>query len=304
LSYSIVVVSWECAEQVRALVESMNAHLTGERPELVVADNHSSDDPEAEANEWSGETRFLQIGFNAGFGAATNAGVEIAAHEGVVMLNPDTRLLDAGLGSIAREAVDRNELVGPRLLNEDGSPQPSASGPPVGPWPWVGALVPGALAPTPIRARTEPWRLDRATEVAWLTGACVAGPRDALLSLGPFDPDIHLFAEDMDLGLRAAREGIRSRFCPELCSVVHLGGASTAVALPEGTQRTIAENRRAVIRDVYGERRERAASRALRLNLRLRVIVKGLLRRDAERERAELDATRAAIAAAEPPERG
>ncbi len=303
MSCSIVVVTWECADRLRALVESMDSRL-GDGPELIVVDNASSDDPEAAARGRRGETRFIQMGTNAGFGAATNAGVEAAGGAGVVMLNPDTVLVDAGLLELAREAVRRGALVGPRLLNEDGSPQPSASGPPVGPWPWVGAVVPGALAPAPVRRRTEPWRLHGPARVAWLTGACVAGPRDVLRTLGPFDPRIHLFAEDMDLGLRAARTGVESWFRPDLCSVVHLGGSSAAVGYPTGVQEVVAANRRAVLCRAYGAPRERAAWRALRLNLRLRVIAKGALRRDAARERAELAATRSATPAAEPAARG
>ena len=68
----------------------------------------------------------------------------------------------------------------------------------------------------------------------------MAAPRDALLALGPFDPAIHLYSEDMDLGLRAARAGIPSYFCPDVCRVIHRGGASTSIAFPEGAGRLAA----------------------------------------------------------------
>ena len=153
---------------------TMNRHL-GSAPELVVVDNLSRDDPERAAREYRGQVRFVPLERNVGFGAACNIGVENASGSCVVMLNPDTELVDASLDELAAFALRRRALAGPRLLNPDGSVQPSASGAPVGPWPWVGAILPGRLQPGPLRDRTEPWRATHTVRVAWLTGACVAG---------------------------------------------------------------------------------------------------------------------------------
>ena len=212
---------------------TMNRHL-GSAPELVVVDNRSGDDPERAARGYRGQVRFMPLERNVGFGAACNVGVESASGSCVVMLNPDAELVDASLDELAAFALGRQALAGPRLLNQDGSVQPSASGTPVGLWPWVGAIIPGRLQPPPLRRRAEPWRARRTVRVAWLTGACVAAPRDALLALGPFDPSIHMYSEDMDLGLRAARAGIPSYFCPDVCRVIHRGGASSLDRVPGG----------------------------------------------------------------------
>lgn len=246
MSYSIVVVTWESAAHLRALVDSMRRHLADE-PELIVVDNASSDDVAAAAGSWAGEASLIGLERNVGFGTAANRGVEAASGEAVVVLNPDTLLLDASLRDLVELALRRCALAGPRVLNPDRSPQPSASGPPVGAWPWIGAVVPGRVQPERLKARTEPWRLESTTPVAWLTGACIAAPRSTLLQLGPFDSAIHLYAEDMDLGLRAARAGVSSYFCPDVCRIVHHGGASTAMLYPRGSEGAIALNRRAVL---------------------------------------------------------
>jgi len=236
--------------------------------------------------------RFMPLERNVGFGAACNIGVENASGSCIVMLNPDTELVDASLDQLAAFTLRRRALAGPRLLNPDGSVQPSASGSPVGPWPWIGAIFPGRLQPRPLQDRTEPWRAPHTVRVAWLTGACVAGVRETLLALGPFDPAIQLYAEDMDLGLRAARAGIPSYFCPNVCRVIHRGGASTSIAFPQGAGRLAAGNRRAVVRRAYGVRHERASWLAQRVNLRLRVAARCALGRDASAARDALEATR------------
>ena len=297
-TYSIVVVTWQSAEHLARLVESMNREL-GDGPELVVVDNDSDDDPEAAASAWRGVTRFTRLESNAGFGTAANAGVAEAAGDAVVILNPDTELLDPHIGELAGFALSRRALAGPRVRNPDGTTQPSASGPPAGVWPWVGALLPGAFAPPPVRARTEPWRLERTTLVAWLTGACIAGPADALRRLGPFDPAIEMYGEDLDLGLRAAAEGVPSFFCPETTAILHHGGASAALRYESGPQDVVARTRRAVLRRALGERGERSARGAQILNLRLRIAAKRILGGDAERDRAALSAL---LSAEMPPE--
>jgi GT2 family glycosyltransferase len=297
-SYSIVVVTWQSAGHLGALVESLKARLEGE-PELVVVDNASGDDPGPAARAWRGETRYMRLDSNAGYGAAANAGVAAAAGDAVVTLNPDTELIAGDLGRLASLALERNALVGPRLRDPDGAIQASAGGPPAGPWPWLGALVPGALAPRPLKARSEPWRLGGQTRVAWLVGACVAGPRPALLELGPFDPALEMYGEDLDLCLRAACAGIESWFVPDACELLHHGGASAGVRYGRRPERLVALTRRAVVRRAYGDAREHRAWLAQRLNLRLRVAAKRALGRDASRDRAALDA---ALSATRPPE--
>jgi GT2 family glycosyltransferase len=273
----------------------MNAHLDGSQ-ELIVVDNASSDSPEAAASGWKGPGQFIALEENVGFGAANNVGVEAARAAVTVMLNPDTELLDDGLDRMAAAVGELGGLVGPRVLNVDRSIQASASGPEVGIWPWVRAVVPGAVAPRAVRARTEPYRLDQRVPVSWLTGACIAGPTEVIRRLGPFDPALHMFGEDVDLGLRAAAAGVGRWFDPDSCTIVHHGqGSSTLVyGSREGWRATGTLNWRAAVRRAYGKRRETAGWWALRLNLRLRLMAKTLLGRASDRDRA---AVRAVVSA-------
>jgi len=292
VSYSIVVVTWECADYLAALVASMNRLLDGSQ-ELVVVDNASSDDPSAALETWRGPKLFTRLNENRGFGAANNVGVSKASGEAVVLLNPDCELLDDSLDELARVALELHALVGPRILNPDGSRQPSASGRPVGFWPWFQVLVPGRFCPSAIRRRIEPWRLERRTKAAWLTGACVAAPRSLLEGLGPFDSSIHLYSEDMELGLRAGKRGVASYFCPETARVVHRADASSGRRFSDSGLSLATGNRRLVVRRLFGAGAERRAWWAERSKLGLRVLAKRLLGIERERDRAALAAWKA-----------
>ncbi|HEY4977268.1 MAG TPA: hypothetical protein VII05_07990, partial [Gaiellaceae bacterium] len=138
-----------------------------------------------------------------------------------------------------------------------------------------------------------PWRLERRTKVAWLTGACVAAPRSLLEGLGPFDSSIHLYSEDMELGLRAGKRGVASYFCPETARVVHRADASSGRRFSDSGLSLAARNRRLVVRRFFGAGAERRAWWAERSKLGLRVLVKHLLGIERERDRAALEAWKA-----------
>jgi GT2 family glycosyltransferase len=258
--------------------------LPAEGYEVVVVDNASSDETVEIAEAWPGPKQMIRLDENRGFGAANNIGIRRAVYDVVVLLNPDTTLVDGSLSVLATLARAERALCGPELLNEDLSRQPSASAAPAG-WQLAAtALMPSALMPSRIRIACEPWRATLKTEVAWLTGACIAAPRDVLLELGPFDERLHLYGEDMDLGLRAGRAGTRSLFVPEVARVVHLCDRSSGKRFSDaGLELTIA-NRRRVVSWRYGRTRAAYDFVTQFVYQALRLAAKRMMRRDTTRE--------------------
>jgi GT2 family glycosyltransferase len=112
-----------------------------------------------------------------------------------------------------------------------------------------------------------------------------------LARLGPFDPALHMFGEDIDLGLRSAAAGVPRWFDPRT-RIVHYGQGSSTLAYGsrEGWRPTGTLNWRAALRRAYGPRRETVGWWALRVNLRLRLLSKILLRRATDRDRAAVEA--------------
>jgi N-acetylglucosaminyl-diphospho-decaprenol L-rhamnosyltransferase len=283
-SFSIVIVTWNSGPELAPLLASIETWLP-DRPEVVVVDNASRDEAASLVDAWSGRARVIRLDRNHGFGAANNVGVQAAQEDVVVMLNPDTVLVDASLRELAALARTTHALCGPELIAENGARQPSASPPPAGWEVLVAAVVPGALMPLRLRSRCEPWRSRESVAVGWLTGACVAGRRDILLRLGPFDERIHMYGEDMDLGVRARASGIASIFAPDVARVVHLGDRSASRRYADaGLAQSIA-NRRAVVRWRSGRAREWYDFASQVVYHGARYVVKRLLKRDVSRER-------------------
>ena len=285
MTCSAVVVLHDSEPELRALLASIERHLAAP-PQLVVVDSGSRDGGAALARAHGAHV--IERPDNPGFGAASNAGLAAAHHDVTVLLNPDCELVDGSLAALAALArAHPRALHAPRLLNADGSVQRSAH-----PLPGtVGALVPALvhppLLPRGLRERAEPYRAEDARTVGWAIGACLAAATATLRELGPFDPAVHLFAEDMELGLRARAAGIPTVLHPRL-RVRHAGGHATQRA--GEPLEPIARRRREAIESTLGRRALALDDLAQALTFATRTAGHALLGGDTTRPRAQLTA--------------
>ena len=271
------------------LLASVGRHLPA--AQVVVVDSGSADGGADLARAWrGGAATVVDMGANVGFGAASNAGLERVDRPVTVLVNPDVELLDDSVARMAAElragtAPDR--LLAPILLSDDGSRQDSAQHEPGSPGLAFAALVPPTLLPARLASWVDPWRGDRPRPVGWAVGACVCGRTDTLRRLGPFDPCEFLYAEDLDLGLRAADAGVETWFWPD-ARVLHHGGHSTGVAFSGEPFELLARRRREVVRRRRGAGRQAIDDALLLATWADRAALKALLGRRPERERRQL----------------
>lgn len=229
--FTVVVVLHESAEHLARLLDSVERHLPpAARPQVVAVDTGSRDGGADLAAERG--CAVVALNGNPGFGAANNAGLELARHDVTALLNPDVRLLDAAIVRLVAEARRRDALLVPRLLNADGTVQDSAH-----PVPGTGAEVARALLPA--RLAPQPYRAARPRRVGWAIAAALVARTATLRRLGPFDPRAHLFYEDLDLCLRS---DVPVELHPEV-ALLHEGGHSTGA----GRLRAEAHRRREVV---------------------------------------------------------
>ena len=250
--FSAVVVTHNSERELPVLLDSIDRHLDP-RPQVIVVDaglRRTARRPRrAAAPRWWPWTR------TRASARRTNAGVELAATDVTVLLNPDVELLDDGLARLAAIARGRPVLAAPRLLNADRTVQRSAHPRPAATarcsrrW-CTRALLPAPAAPErPTRGASDAPR-----RVGWAVAACVAARTDVLRSLGPFDPAQFLFYEDMDLCLRARGGGRCRPSCTRSVAVVHTGGHSTGPAYGGEPHALLARRRREVVAARLGRR--------------------------------------------------
>lgn len=168
--------------------------------ELVVVDNASSDGTAAAVSELAPEAVLLRQESNLGFAGGVNRGVEAARGDLVVLLNPDALPQPGFREGIVRPLADgRGWAAWQGLVTAEAGAIVNTLG---GVLHFTGiAWAGGAGDPIP----AEP----AAREVPFLSGACLAVPRETWQRLGGFDEGYFLYHEDVEVSLRLRLEGGR-----------------------------------------------------------------------------------------------
>jgi glycosyltransferase involved in cell wall biosynthesis/GT2 family glycosyltransferase len=287
---ALITVTHNSADELAALLESVERHLPGAH--VVVADCGSSDasvELACRAGR-SARTTVLPLGENVGFGRACNRALS-SVHESVVALvNPDVELLDGSLLELAKEAsrADRPErLLAPLVLLPDGSAQDSVHPVPTSPPDLLRAVIPPALPPRPLAFPLAPWLARSPRRVGWAVGCCLVARTQTLRRLGPFDEQIFLFGEDLELGLRAAQNGVETWFWPD-ARVLHHRAHSTREAYGGEPFALLGSARHDVVERCLGRRRALLDDAAQLATFASRIAYKTAAGRPTTRERRQL----------------
>jgi len=145
-----------------------------------------------------------------------------------MVVNPDCRFRPGALAVLAAAGREPGRgVVGPRLLNPDGTLQPSVRRVPTVSGVWVEALLGGRLADRlgvgELIFTAGPH--ERPGPAAWLTGAALLMAWDLVEELGPWDEGFLLYSEETEFLLRAADRGWTTWYEPAAV-LEHRGGES------------------------------------------------------------------------------
>ncbi|MEB3327904.1 MAG: glycosyltransferase family 2 protein [Candidatus Sericytochromatia bacterium] len=230
---SIVIVNWNTRELLRACLDSV-ARATSVSHEVWVVDNGSTDGSPELVRDAYPDVHLIANTDNRGFAAANNQALRLAQGAYVLLLNSDTVVHPGALDAMVAFLHTRPAVgaVGCKLLNADGSLQPSAHSF----YATLGALVENQLvaAVWPWRHAHTPWlRLfdhSVARPVGWVCGAALMVRRPAMLEVGLLDEAFFMYGEEVDWQLRLRQAGWQVWFIPH-ARITHLGGGSSRQAV-------------------------------------------------------------------------
>lgn len=229
-----VLVNYNAGPELREALQSIADEL-GSRPwEAVVVDNASVDGSEAIATGFAPQVRLIRNRENIGFGRGVNQGLAATTAPLVLIMNPDCRLAAGALTTLEAELLSHATcaLVGPRILDPDGTEQGSARGDP--------DMLTGLFGRTSLLRAVLPWlpvsrrnvveAIPGASEtslvVEWVSGACLLARREALAAVRGFDERYFLYWEDADLCRRLRAKGYHVRYVPAATAVHRVGHSS------------------------------------------------------------------------------
>ena len=204
----MIIVSYNVADLLVRCLKSILSQSNVSH-EIIVVDNASKDHTPEIVTEDFGGLKLIANEENVGFARANNMGLQASNGRYLYFLNPDTEVRPGALRTIFDfvEGHPHVGVAGTRILNPDGSLQPS-----------VEKRYPGHR-----HAKKELQEL--AGDIAWVSGASIIARRDTAMSLGGFDEHFFLYAEEIDLCLRARKKGWLIDYIPD-AAVVHWGGQS------------------------------------------------------------------------------
>ncbi len=163
--------------------------------------------------------RVLENSQPLSFAANVNQGVAATAGELVLVSNPDAVPRPDAVATLSRfvQSRPRCGVAGPKLLDPDGSLQPSRRRFPT----VAGTLVrrtPLRLLFPPLERQRAHYGLDQEpdepVQVDWMLGGFLLLRREMLEELGGLDPGFRMYGEDIDLCYRAARAGWERWYVP------------------------------------------------------------------------------------------
>jgi N-acetylglucosaminyl-diphospho-decaprenol L-rhamnosyltransferase len=227
---AIVTVTYNSDDVLPDFLAS-TAAASGTSVEIVVADNDSATAEHLRGVTEAAGARFVAVGANLGYGAAVNRAVATLDPDvrWILVSNPDVVLEPDALDRmIATASADPTiGAVGPRLLEPDGAVYPSAR------------LIPSLRTGLGHAVFANVWHDNPWTkryrqdgdhtvrrDAGWLSGACVLVRRDVFERLGGFDEAFFMYFEDVDLGWRIGRLGLRNVYEPDAVAT-HVGGTAT-----------------------------------------------------------------------------
>jgi GT2 family glycosyltransferase len=228
---SIIVVSFNTREMTLACLRSVVAETRSTDYELIVVDNASSDGSAAAIAAEFPDLELIALEENIGFARANNLAAGRARGERLLLLNPDTVVLDGALDRLVAFAESRPEarIWGGRTLFADRSLNPTSCWGAMSVWSLfsraVGLTV---LFPRSERFNPEPlgdWQRDSVREVDIVTGCLLLIDRPLWDELGGFDARYFMYGEEADLCHRATLRGAAPVMTPE-STIVHYGSAS------------------------------------------------------------------------------
>ena len=254
---AVVVVTYDALPWIERCLASVRGTTT------VVVDHGSTDGTVGFVRERFPAVTLVEAE-NRGLGAGWNRGLRETESRYALLLNADAWLVGDALQRLVAFADERPRaaVIGPRLLNPDGTLQRSVRG-----FPTLWRLATEYLFLRKLAPRSRALNAfyaggfdhDRVYEAEFVMGACLLVRREAIAEVGVLDEDFFLFSEETDWCYRFRQAGWQVLFYPG-AECVHVRGASHG-------GRLYRENLRGHLRFLSKHRGPAYAERARRLLL-------------------------------------
>lgn len=220
MDLSIIIVNFNTKKLTVDCINSIIKSKPRVSYEIIVVDNGSNDGSSA-AFEKS-KIRLIKNKGNVGFAKANNQGIRKARAKYILLLNSDTKVRKGSIDDLYNFAVNRSDVgvVGPRLLNSDGTIQGSVFRLPT----IFRAFKEYFLGQKGLLEKYAP-KGEGPVEVEALVMAVYLITPQAIEKVGLLDERYFMYFEDLEYCRKVNKSGLAIYYLPQV-EVVHYHGRS------------------------------------------------------------------------------
>ena len=226
MDVSIIIVNYNTLEYIKKCIESIIDRTTDIEYEIIVIDNASTDGSK-EFFVCDQRIKYQYNEINLGFGLANNEGIKIATGRNILLLNPDTLLLNNAI-KILSDFIDENPHIGccgGNLYNDDMKPIHSYSML-LPSYIWELNLICAGLVEKVIWGKNAQFNSsNKPKKVGYICGADMMIKCNVLKQVGMFSDKFFLYYEDTELSYRIKKAGYKIYSVPN-AKIQHLVGKS------------------------------------------------------------------------------
>jgi len=228
---SIIIVTYNSGKTILKLLSSLKL-IENIIKEIIVIDNNSLVFNKNKIQRISSKIKIIQNHKNVGFAKAVNQGIKLTKSDYILLLNPDTYLIDESIINTFKKIYKDNKIgaIGGRILNEDKKNSYTANNKPT--------FFTGLFEFTNLkkifpnnRFSKKFWieknkNINKPTKVSSLCGAYIIFRKKINNKLNLFNEKYFLYLEDVDFGIKNNNQGYKVIFDPN-SKIIHIGGYSS-----------------------------------------------------------------------------
>ncbi|MDZ7344460.1 MAG: glycosyltransferase family 2 protein [candidate division KSB1 bacterium] len=235
MKISIIIISYNTRDLLRACLQSVYRQTPEVDFEIIIVDNASTDGSREMLQQEFPQAKKIFNTTNKGFAAANNQALAQATGEYLLLLNSDTEVLPGAITQSLEFMEQHPEagIVGCKLLNPDFTLQPSCESFPNF-WDVVfESFFLDRLFPNNKlfgRFHLRFFRYDRIAKVDSVMGAFLLIRRATVEAIGMLDEGFFFYSEETDWCYRAKRKGWEVYFFPGAQAIHHCSQSADPVA--------------------------------------------------------------------------
>jgi N-acetylglucosaminyl-diphospho-decaprenol L-rhamnosyltransferase len=232
MDLSIIFVNWNSLSYLEKCVSSIYSNTRNVEFEIIVVDNASPEGGVQKLKELFPGIVIIESATNLGFAGANNLGCRNSSGRYVLFLNPDTLLVGPTINTMLSsiKSLPDAGIVGCKMLNTDLSIQITS----IQKFPTILNQVLNAEFLQLRWPNCSLWAIGplftqntKPVKVEVIPGACMLLRREVFNEVGMFSEEYFMYAEDLDLNYKLAKQGYSNYYVGDAV-IVHHGGRSSS----------------------------------------------------------------------------